>query len=59
MDKRVVLKDGIVVIRKYYVLHLNKNRRYCIMVNGKKLANNLLYSELNNYIKVARNCSAN
>ena len=59
MDKRVVLKDGIVVVRKNYVLHHNRNRRYGIMVNGKKLVDNLLYSELKNYLKVVINCSVN
>ena len=54
MDKSIILKDGIIVIRKALVLNVNKNRRYQIIVGNKRVASNLLYSDLLYYLKVVR-----
>ena len=53
------LSDGIVVGRRSLVLNINKNRRYYISVNGIHYCDNLLYSDLKNWLPIVRQAMKN
>lgn len=42
-QRKITLKDGIIVERKPFTLNMNPRRVYCVWVDGKIVADNLLY----------------